>query len=588
METILVLTILALAVLLFATEWIRMDMVSLLVLLSLGLLELVSVEEAFSGFSNPAVITVAAMFVISSGVSSTGALSRVGQHLTKLAKGSESRLTVIIMLTVAFFSSFINNIGSTALLMPVVINICRRLKLSPSRLLIPLAYGSLLGGVCTLVGTPPNILMNTLLEQHTGETFKLFDFTPLGLVIVTAGILYMVLVGRHLLPIRKSGSLTESYQVKEYIAEVEIISPSPLAGLTIAASGIERDFGMRVRGILRDNRKIPHPHRNNKLREGDTLFLEGNPEGILKVSKAKGLEIVPERDNPQVEGNEKEMVVVEASLTPNSEMAGKTLKDLRFRETHGLNVLALWRRGAPVVKKVAQVELEFGDVLLLQGPEQRVIHLGKNHGFLVLGGVPPIQYRPRKAPIALCTLLGVITLATLGLPIMISATLGAWILVLSRCITPQEAYESIDWKIIILIAGTLPLGIALEKSGAAALLAGFLTDNLGHFGPLVLLAAIVLSTSILTEVMSHAATAVLIAPIAFNTALALGVSPKPFFMAVAMAASSCFMTPISHQSNALVMGPGGYRFFDYTRVGAPLNLLTLILITLLVPLFFPF
>lgn len=589
MDIVLALLILLLAVVLFATEWLSMDLTSLLVLLALPLSGLLSVEEAFSGFSNPAVITVAAMFVISDGITHTGAMGRAGERLLRLAGNSEARLVAVIMACVALFSAFINNIGSTAVLMPVVIGMARKINVSPSKLLIPLAFGSLLGGVCTLVGTPPNILMNALLQQYRGESFSMFSFTPVGLAIAAVGIGYMAFLGRRLLPQRKSGKLTEEYQVKEYITEVAIAEKSPLSGMTISQSSLERDFNLKVRAILRGRQKIPRPRGNRKLHEGDTLLLEGNPEGILKVMKTKGLELIPERDNPPPGKPDQEMVVVEAALSPNCDLVGRTLSQVRFRESHGLNVLAIWRQGAPLVKQVDRVALKFGDVLLLQGVRERIVHLGKEHGFLLLGGVPQVRYRPRRAPFALGALAIVVLLAASGvLPIMLAASLGALSMVVSRCLTVQEAYESIDWSIILLIAGTLPLGLALEKSGAAVLLAEGMLGVLGPLGPWVVLAAFFLLTSLLTELMSHAAAAVLIAPIAFHAALELGVDPKPFFMAVAVAASSCFMTPIGHQSNALVMGPGGYRFFDYTRVGAPLNTLVWLIGSLLIPLVFPF
>ncbi|MFO7983698.1 MAG: SLC13 family permease [Desulfuromonadales bacterium] len=589
MEIALTLTILIVALILFATEWIRMDLVSLMILLTLGLTGLVSPQEAFSGFSNPAVITVAAMFVISAGISNTGAVNQVGEKILEFTGQSEIRLIISLMLTVAFFSAFINNIGATAVLMPVVIGIARRLHMPPSKLLIPLAFGSLLGGVCTLIGTPPNILMNELLQEYTGESFSMFDFTPVGIIILIAGVVYMVLVGRHLLPRRKAGTLTEAYQVKEYITEVEILEGSPLAGQTISKTNLEGDFDLKIRAILRDKQKIPFPRRNRKLMEKDILFLEGNPEGILKVRQKKGLAVVPERDNPIGRISGEELVVVEASLTPTSDMVGKTLREVRFAHTYGLAVLAIWRSGAPVVKKVDHVVLKFGDVLLVQGPEENVKHLGEMHDFLLLGGVAPESYHPRKAPFAIAVLLGVVAAASSGLlPIMLSATLGALILVLGRCLTTKEAYEAIDWSIIILIAGTLPLGYAMQNSGAAGIIADFINQWVGPMGPWMVLGAIFLITFLLTGIMSHAASAVLIAPIAFNAAMALDVSAKPFFMAVAIAASSCFMTPISHQSNALVMGPGGYHFFDYTKVGTPLNLIIWVLATLIIPLIFPF
>ncbi|MEZ4599964.1 MAG: SLC13 family permease [Syntrophotaleaceae bacterium] len=589
MEIAIVLAILSATILLFATEWLRMDITSLLALLALAATGLLSPEEAFSGFSNPAVITVAAMFIISTGISNTGATGQLGERLIRMAGKSLPRLIAVIMACVALFSAFMNNIGSTAVLMPVVISIARQLNLSPSKLLIPLASGSLLGGVCTLIGTPPNILMNSLLKQYAGQSFNMFSFAPVGLTVATAGILYMAFLGHRLLPLRKSGKLTEEYQVKEYITEIEIQENSPLVGQTITHSRLERDFNLKVRAILRGHQKLPQPRGNRKLRQGDVLLLEGNPEGILKVMQTKGLKLIPEQDNPPAEKMDENLVVMEASLTPNSDLVGKTLRQVQFHESHGLNVLALWRQGAPMVKKVDRVSLKFGDVLLLQGPKERIIHLGKAHGFLLMGGIPPVSYHPHRAPFALGALIGVILLAATGiLPIMLAATLGALAMVFFRCLTIQEAYESIDWGIILLIAGTLPLGLALEKTGAALILADLVLNLFGPLGPWVVLAAFFLLTSLLTEVMSHAAAAVLIAPIVFHAAQELEVSPKPFFMAVALAASSCFMTPISHQSNALVMGPGGYRFFDYTKVGAPLNLLVWILGTLLIPLVFPF
>lgn len=589
MDIVLTLIILLTAIVLFATEWLRMDLVSMLVLLTLALTGLVSIEDAFAGFSNPAVITVAAVFVLSAGISSTGAVSKVGEQLIQWTGHSPILLTASIMATVAVFSAFINNIGATAILMPVVVMVSQKLKVAPSKLLIPLAFGSLLGGVCTLIGTPPNILINILMQEYAGRSFSMFSFTPVGIVLLLFGIAYMAFLGRHLLPNRKSGTLTEAYQVKNYVTEVEILPGSSYEGQTISQCDLEKEMNLTIRAILRNQRKIPQPRRNRKLLAGDILFIEGDTANVLRLKSKKGLSVVQERDNPVANGTGDDMVIVEASLTPTSEMVGKTLRQVRFAHTYGLTVLAIWRSGAPVVRKIDHVVLRFGDVLLLQGSEENVHHLGREHGFLLLGGVEPTPYRPRLAPIAIGTLVAVILLSTLGvLPIMLAATSGAMVMVLSRCLTPKEAYESIDWPILMLIAGTLPLGHALENSGAARLIADLIIGGVGSYGPWVVLGAVFLITFCLTEVMSHAAAAVLVAPIAYNTAVDMAVSPEPFFMAVAIAASMCFMTPISHQSNALVMGPGGYKFVDYIKVGAPLNISIWLLATLLIPLIFPF
>jgi di/tricarboxylate transporter len=590
MEITLVLLILFIALILFVTEWIRMDLVSMMVLILLALTEVVTVKEAFSGFSNPAVITVAAMFIISAGLTNTGALAPVGERLLTFSGNSEFRLIVSIMLIAALFSAFINNIGAAAMLMPLVVSVGQKSRISPSKLLIPLAFGSLLGGVCTLIGTPPNILMNELLKEYTGESFSMFSFTPVGVIILTTGVLYMAFIGRFLLPNRKAGTLTEAYQVKEYITEAKVLEDSPFIGKSISQAGLDRRFGLNVRAILRGRQKYPFPRRNRKILANDTLFLEGDPQAILKVREGVGLTIVPEQDNPVLaEMDKSSMIVVEASLSPNSELVGKTLREVHFANTYGMTVLAIWRSGAPVVRKVDHVVLRFGDVLLLQGHKENAIHIGNDHGFLLMGDVSPVTYRPQKAPIAVATLLGVIILAASGiLPIMLSASLGALLMVLFRCLRTREIYQTVNWQILVLIAGTLPLGIAMEKSGAAHVIAEQIILVVGPWGPWAVLSAVFLITFALTEVMSHAAAAVLVAPIAYNTALDLAVSPKPFFMAVAVAASSCFMTPISHQSNALVMGPGGYRFFDYIKTGTPLNLLIWLVASLMIPIFFPF
>jgi di/tricarboxylate transporter len=590
MEIALVLAILLIGLVLFATGWVRMDLVSLMILVSLAVSGLVPIEEAFSGFSNPAVITVVAMFVIGAGISNTGATARVGERLLRVAGAGEGRLAAGIMVISGVLSSFINNIGAVAVLLPVVMTLARKTRISPSKLLIPLAYGSLLGGMCTLIGTPPNILMNALLQQYAGERFRMFDFLPVGGLFLLLGVAYVGTVGHRLLPRRKAGNLTEAYQVKRYVTEVEVLEGSPVAGSTISRSSLESDFGLKVQALVRGGRKYPFPRRNRKIRVGDLLLVEGSTESILKLRQRKGLAVVPERDNPVRPGvGDPELVVVEATLTPVSELAGKTLGEVRFADTYGLAALAIWRRGTPLVKRVDQVELAFGDVLLLQGPEASVVRLGRERGVLLLGDIPAVTYQPRKAPYALAVLAAVVTLAATGvLPIVLSATLGALFMVLGRCLTPMEAYESVDWSIVILIAGTLPLGLAMEKSGAAHLLAEFLIGGLGPLGPWAVLAGVYLLTLLLTEIMSHSAAAVLVAPIAFSVSQDMGVHPKAFFLAVAVAASSCFMTPIGHQSNALVMGPGGYRFLDYTRVGVPLDIIGWIVAVALIPLIFPF
>ncbi len=589
MQAMLVLTILGLAVLLFATGWLRMDLVSLLILVLLPLFNLVPVDEAFSAFSNPAVITVAAMFVLSGAIANTGVTSHVGRWILGFAEKSETKLIFAIMALTALASAFINNIGAAAVLLPMVTGMAKKTGIPASRLLMPLAFGSLVGGVSTLIGTPPNILINALMQQYAGQTFSMFDFTPLGLLVIVISIAYMVLIGRHLLPSKPPASLKKLNQMKAYISEVLVKPDSSFVGKTIQQSTLESDFHLKVRSLMREDLKITAPRRSIVLKANDLLFVEGEPEQLLKLKKVKGLEVVPGAEKEPVKEEEDLHHVVEISLTPTNELVGRTLREVNFRDTHGLNVLAIWRRGEPVVKRVDHVVLKFGDMLLVEGAESKIHHLADKHDFLLLGGITPEPYLPDKAPLALLIMLGVIVATTSGfLPIMHSATIGAVLMVLTHCISLNNAYESINWLVIMLIAGTLPLGAAMETSGASDIIANQLIALAGPYGAWITLGVLFLITMLLTCIMSNAATAVLLAPIAYDLSVRFGVSPQPFFMTVALASSTCFMTPVSHQSNALVVGPGGYHFGDYLKVGTPLNLLVWIAATLTIPLVFPF
>lgn len=589
MQIILVLSILSVAILLFATGWIRMDLVSLLILLSLPLFNVIPAEQAFIAFSNPAVITVAAMFIISAAIANTGVTAHLGRWLFSFAEKSEAKLVLAIMSLTAVASAFINNIGAAAVLLPMVTGIAKKAEIAASRLLMPLAFGSLIGGVCTLIGTPPNILINELMLEYSGQQFNMFDFTPLGVVVVIISICYMMLIGRRLLPDNPSASVQQMSQLKAYVSEIRLSEEATYIGKTLQETGFSADFQLKVRSLMREQLKITSPRSSLVLRAGDILFLEGKPEQLLKLKGVKGIEVVPGTAQVIAAENKEENQVAEVALTPTNELVGKTLREVHFRDTHGLNVLAIWRRGEPVVKRVDHVVLKFGDMLLIEGPESKILHLADKHDFLLLGGIKPEPYLPDKAPLAIIIMVTVILSVTAGLlPIMHASALGAVAMILSGCIKLSDAYESINWPVIMLIAGTLPLGTAMETSGASSFLAAHLTDMAGPYGPWITLGVLFLITMLLTCIMSNAATAVLLAPIAYDLSQHFGVNPQPFFMAVALAASTCFMTPVSHQSNALVIGPGGYQFSDYLKVGTPLNILVWLLASLAIPFVFPF
>jgi len=595
----MVLAILVIAIVLFASEKLRVDVISMMVLLSLLLLGLVDTEEAFSGFSSPAVITVWAIYIVSAGLFRTGVADFIGQRILSVAGSREPRLIGTIMLTVGSMSAFMNNIGATAVLLPAVSSIARRTRLSISKLLIPLSFGSLLGGVTTLIGTPPNLLVSNALLAAGLTPFGLFDYTPMGLIIMLSGILYMVTIGRHLLPERQATvDLTESYRVRDYLTEVRVLPESPLVGKTAAESQFGRDYDLTIVGRIRDRGRVAATEkqrswslamrRDDRVQKGDVLIVRGSLNTILKIKKGQGLEIVPDVELGDAELTTDDIVIAEVIIPTRSELAGKTLRELAFRDRYNVTVLGLWRHGEPLRSKLANQPLEFADVLLVQGRRDRINLLRTDPNFLLLEPVALETRRTHKAPVALVVFAIMLGSVILGwLHISAAAVLAAVLMVLTRCLTMEEAYESVEWKSVFLIAGMLPMGIAMEKTGTAQFLADQIIAAVGGLGPQMIMIGLFILTTIITEFMSNAAAAVLVAPIAISTAVSLGANPHAFVMGVGIAASNSFLFPIGHQANVLVFGPGGYKFFDFTKVGLPLTLLIWLLLILFLPIFWP-
>lgn len=583
-----VLALIAVAVILFATEKLRVDVIALLVLLTLAVTGLVSPEEAFSGFASPAVITVWSVYIVSAGLFKTGVADILGQKIIKIAGNSEPRLIAMIMLTCGVMSAFMNNIGATAVLLPAVIGISRQSKIPLSRLLIPLSFSSLMGGNMTLIGTPPNVLASSMLSQRGLDSFSFFDFTPLGAIVFSAGILYMVLIGRHLLPRNETLEKTSLSRLREYISEIRVPAESSLVGKTLNQSQLGARYDLSVLSILRRDKVKVLPLPDILISADDLLTIEGTVEQLLKARDELGFQIESER-KLSIEGLEnEENHIFEATLAPRVPFIGKTLREILFRDRYGFTTLAIWRQGEVITERLRDVRLRFGDTLLLQGPRRRVGALQTSGDFLVLEPIEIEQKRKDKLFLALgisALVLGLVTLA--GFNIATAMLIGAICMVLSGCLTMDEAYQSIEWRSVFLIAGMLPLGIAMETSGTARFLADNIVALLGGFGPLAILAGLTLFAGLITEPMSNAAATVLIVPIAIDIALGLGASPQAFVMAIVIGASTSFLTPVGHQANVLVMGPGGYRFFDYTRVGFWLNLIILGLVILLLPIFWP-
>ena len=776
-QIIIVLSILVLAIVLFITEKIRVDIVALIVLVSLTLTGLITPAEALSGFSNPAVVTVWAVLILSAALSKTGVASLIGRPMLKLGGGSEARLIAIIMLLVGVLSGFMNDIGVAALMLPVVVDIARRTGRPPSRLLMPLAFAALLGGLNTLIGTPPNILVSEALRQYGAEPFHMFDYTPTGVVIMLVGIAFMVFIGRHLLPSRDIQDLPENgkeapgdfyglpeklfvirlpedslldgktlaqsrlgaalglnvlailgsasnrlapapttilnrgdrlvvegrldrlnelrsgeililendqlemkellsaeigmvelsfspqsslpgqtlgqldfrnrysvvvlavrrgggavrtnlenltllqddillvqgtqdqldglqtysdfsvsdpqdlkqYQLEDRLKVMRLPSESALVGKKLRDSHLGDAFGLGVMGIIREGNIDLIPDPDGQLAAGDLLMVKGRPEDLLTLEGLQGLEI-DQQEPPDLRELESEHVgLVDVVLSPRTTLVNKSLRQINFREKFGLSVLAIWREGRAYRTNLRDMVLRFGDALLLYGPHDRLRMLGQERDFLVLTESAQETPRLNKAPTALLIMMGVLIPVIFDwVPIAIAVIAGVILMVLTRCLTMEEAYQAIEWKAVFLIAGMLPLGIAMEQTGAAQFLAEGMVGVVGGLGPIAVMAGLFLLSAVASQVMPNPAVAVLLAPIAFNTATDLSISPYPLMMVVAISASAAFLSPVGHSANILVMGPGGYRFSDYTKVGIPLTIVVLLISLVIVPIFWPF
>lgn len=595
----LVLLILAGAIWLFVTERFPLDLVALMVLGTLLLVGLVgralgvlddahwvTPEEGISGFSNTAVITVAAMFVLSAGLQHTGAVRSLGLGLARVGHHPALLLGAVMLIAIVV-SAFSNNTATVAILMPLTLAVAARRGISPSLLLIPLSYAAQFGGTCTLIGSSTNILVSSIAARAGVGEFSMFEPGRVGWILSLAGFVYLIVLGRFLLPVRRGEDIAEDFQLGEYSADLHVADGSPLVGAILPAETFSERFRVHVLEVSRAGKSID-PHAT-PIAAGDVLIVRGRVPDLMDLRTSYALRIRPELESGRNRSADGHRTLAEAVVAPRSRVDGRRLGELDLKDRLDIDVLGVQRSGHAIATDLGEVRLRFGDgVLLLARPED-IAHLRSEPDWIVLQGVREPSLRRHKLPLVLGLLAGVVGLAAVGLmPIVVSAILGCIALVATRCISMQEAYEAIDWKVIFLLAGVLPLGIALEKSGAAGLLAGLTLDLVGDLGPLALLAAIYVLTAVLTEFMSNNAAAVLLAPLAISLAKALEMSPKPFLMAVLFAASTAFTTPVGYQTNAMIYGPGGYRFSDYARIGIPLNVLFAVVCVYFIPKFWPF
>ncbi len=594
MEHVLVLGLIAVALALFALEVTRPDVVALGITLVLLLTGTVSLAEGFSGVSNPAVITVIAMFILSAGLVRTGVADWIARVLTRTGGSSPTLLTLMVMGTVGAMSAFMNNIGAVAVLLPAMFLVAKRAEYPATKLLIPLSFGSLLGGLTTLIGTPPNLLVSIALEDHGWDGFAMFDFLPTGLAVTGVGVLYMALVGRHLIPEREAtNDLTVTYNLQGYLTELIVPEGSELSDKTLTESDIRSQLGLTVLRVQRgsgSDRVFLSPSPDLVLQVGDRLVVEGDISDLVGES-ARPLDIYAETKLTAEDLTNDDVHLGEAAIAPGSRLVGTTIDRGWIRSRYNVMILAHRRRGQTLRDRFISVPLEVGDVLLVRGTEKALGDMASSRDFLMVSRLESKRRSPAKAPYALASMAVAIVAAATGLlHISVAGMLGVLLMVITRSVRPEEMYREVEWRVVFLIAFMMPLGIAMDDNHTGT--AGWLADGIvalaGDYGPLVLLGALILFTTLITEVMSNAAAAVLLAPIGIAIAVGMGFEPYPFLMGIAIGASTTFLTPIGHQANVLVYGVGNYRFTDFTRVGAPLNVIIFVLTLFLVPIVWPF
>ena len=585
-EGLIVLGILIGIVALFVSEKYPLDIVAILGLGVLLLLGLVTVQEGFSGFSNPATLTVAAMFVLSAGLQRTGATTAVGRLMVRFSRNHFTAL-VVIMVTVTVMSAFVNNTAAVAVFIPLVTILAGRRKLSASKLLIPLSYASQFGGVCTLIGTSTNLLVSSISEEAGYGAFTMFEFSRMGLVLFVAGVVFFLVFGRWLLPDRQTPELTTAYQLGEFITELRVQQGSALVGKSVLESRLGEDHDITVLRVLNTEEDGWAPLRRI-LQPDDVLLVRGSLTDLIRLRGTMGLRINADFELRDETLQTEDLRLVQALVAPDSRLIGHTLKEIDFRNRYRALVLGIQRRGETINKKLSSVKLGLGDALLVQAHETEIGELRRGDDLIVLNEVPGTLLR-RKAPLAIGILVAVVGLAAFDVvPILVAALLGCVALVMTRVLRPEDAYRAINWQVIFLLAGVLPLGVAMHTSGAAGWLAEQTVGLVGDMGPVAVLAAFYLLTAIMTETMSNAAAAVLLAPIAISTAEQIGADPRPFLMAITFAASTGFSTPVGYQTNTMIYVPGGYKYTDFLRAGVPLNLIFCILSVIFIPRFWAF
>lgn len=589
---------LGIAIIILLGNILRPDIVALLLMLALGLSGILTPQEAFSGFSRSAVIIMMSAFILADGLRRSGATERLGAFIVRLFGAGPRRMTFGVMAAGAMLSLFMNNIAAASLLFPVISGVARRSKISSSRLLMPLAFGTILGGMATLL-TTTNIIVSGILRDMDLPGFGLLDFAPIGLPLTFAGILFMTFWGRKLLPEQSPAQrmkeneglagevLLDTYRLNERFLRATVREGKLLDGRKLADSKLREKYDLNIMAIQRGSRILPSDSQI-RLMGGDVLLILARPEDSLPEALDDFLEILPSGEWQEEYLASPNMLLIETAVAPRSQLAGRSLRELQFQQKFGARVLAIWRKGRSIRTRLADLPLEFGDGLLLQGSARSLDLLRTEPGLILLAeSTSPIRMTIRGW-------LTVLTMVvTLGLAVVFSSLIaeimfaGALAMVLIGIMDMDQVYRAIDWRSLFMVAGMLPVGAALDKTGAAALLAQWIISSSDGAGYVVLLGALVLLTVLLTQIINGAAAVTVIAPIAISAALTIGLEPRSAAMAIAIASSMAFMSPLGHSVNVMVMGAGGYTFRDYARVGIPLTIIQFVLLMVLLPVVMP-
>lgn len=593
---LLLAAILIITVTLFIWGRWRHDFVALSALVLCVIVGVVPEQQAFSGFSHPAVITVAFVLILSGVLQQTGAADRLLRMVMPRSAGPILSLAVLVI-TAAVLSAFMNNVGALALLMPVALQVASRLQLPPGQLLMPLAFGSILGGMTTMIGTPPNLIVAGFREETGLGSFSMFDFTPVGLAVMCVGVVFIILIGWRLVPVRDRGDV-ESFETGAYLTETRVDEGTRAVGMTLREIEEALDDAQII-GLIRNNARIPAPHPRRKIRSGDILIIEAEPESLATVLGGMELALVGEKAPPlagadagDTEDTAKkkerskpdkvraiksdEVELMEVTLLPHSSILGRSVTDIRLRSLYRINLLALSRQGHRTQTRMRRMHLKAGDVLLLQGANEDLMAFVSHYDALPLAERTLNLPHKREAIMAAGLMAMAVGAASFGLlPAAIAFVAAALLAALTGLIAPRRFYDAIDWPVIVLLGSLIPVAQAVGDTGIAKLLATGLVEHIAQGHAITALVLILITTMTLSDFMNNAATAAVMCPIAIGTAHTLGVSADPLLMAVAIGASCAFLTPIGHQNNTLILGPGGFRFADYWRLGLPMEILVI-------------